>query len=165
VPKKYHKIKEFKRINWKIIDQYVGKSVFIHGDTGTGKTSYMCAFIYKLLEKNPREKIKFLPYSNFIIEIGDTFGTGNTFSFIQEVANFQGWLCIDDLGAERLTDWTRQITYSIINTREQQELPLLITSNYSLEELSEYIDHRIASRIMGICEILEIKGEDVRLEL
>jgi len=72
-------------------------------------------------------------------------------------------LFLDDLGAEKMTDFVRQSLYAIINYREQHELPTIITSNYNLSNISGKIDDRIASRIAGMCEVIEIKGNDRRL--
>ena len=73
-------------------------------------------------------------------------------------------LFLDDLGAEKLTDFVRQITYFILNEREQNELTTVITSNFSLKQLDEQIDQRISSRIAGMCEILKFTGDDRRIK-
>ena len=80
------------------------------------------------------------------------------------MAKFEGWLAIDDIGAEKLTEFVRQITYYILNEREQRELPTLITSNFSLMEIDEMIDSRISSRIAGMCEVIKLSGKDRRLK-
>ena len=86
------------------------------------------------------------------------------FEKAEEVANSFGVLIIDDLGANKATEWVRQITYYIINEREQRMLPIVITSNFSLEEIAEQIDSRISSRIAGMCKSIKLSGKDRRLE-
>ena len=73
-------------------------------------------------------------------------------------------LFLDDLGAEKLTDFVRQITYYILNEREQHQLLTVITSNFSIKDLDKQIDSRISSRIAGMCEILKFTGKDQRLK-
>ena len=74
-------------------------------------------------------------------------------------------MIIDDIGAEKLTEFVRQTFYYIINEREQWLKKTIITSNYSLDELDEYIDGRISSRIAGMCEIVELGGKDRRVKV
>ena len=73
------------------------------------------------------------------------------------------YLIIDDLGAEKPTEFVRQSTYFLINEREMYERFTIITSNFSLKYLDENIDPRIASRIAGMADIVEMGGGDKRL--
>ena len=82
----------------------------------------------------------------------------------EKIASFKGVLVIDDLGANKATEWVRQITYYIVNAREQEMLPIIITSNFSLEEIAEQIDSRISSRIAGMCKSIKLSGRDRRLD-
>ena len=43
-------------------------------------------------------------------------------------------LALDDLGKESLTDWTVRTLYSLNNRRYEQNLPLIVTSNFSSQE-------------------------------
>jgi DNA replication protein DnaC len=43
-------------------------------------------------------------------------------------------------------------------------LDTIITSNLTLEEVSEKVGDRIASRIAGMCKVIELKGIDRRVE-
>ena len=73
-------------------------------------------------------------------------------------------LILDDLGAEKTTDWALQSLYIIINKRLSEELQTIITSNLSLDELRDKIGDRIASRIAGMCKIVKLTGRDRRLK-
>ncbi|MFA5897997.1 MAG: ATP-binding protein [Hyphomicrobium sp.] len=73
-------------------------------------------------------------------------------------------LILDDLGAEKMTDWVRQAFYVVISRRERDELPTVITSNLSLGEIEARIgDERITSRIGGAAKIIRMDGQDGRL--
>lgn len=74
-------------------------------------------------------------------------------------------LILDDLGAEKITDWVRQAFYVVISRRERDELPTVITSNLSLGEIEARVgDDRITSRIGGAARILKIEGADERIK-
>ena len=71
-------------------------------------------------------------------------------------------LIIDDIGAERVTDWVRERMVSIINTRVSNNLTTIYTSNLSPEELRGELGDRIASRILGSSQVVEITSGDRR---
>ena len=49
-------------------------------------------------------------------------------------------LCIDDIGAEKLTDWARdEILGSILQHRMDNKLPTFFTSNLNLKELESHL--------------------------
>ena len=60
-------------------------------------------------------------------------------------------LHLDDLGAERATDWVLEQLYSIVNARYEEERSLVITTNLDPEQLAEQIGPRTVSRISEIC--------------
>ena len=74
-------------------------------------------------------------------------------------------LHLDDLGAERRTDWVLEQLYSVVNERWQDERSIVITTNITdLDELREEIGARTVSRLLEICgDPLPIMGPDLRL--
>lgn len=72
-------------------------------------------------------------------------------------------LFLDDIGTEKTTDWAQQTLYSIIDYRYREMLQTVITSNLSLNELSDKTGDRITSRIAEMCRVIELKGKDRRL--
>jgi DNA replication protein DnaC len=66
-------------------------------------------------------------------------------------------LVLDDLGAERSTEWIMSVLYLLFNRRYENMLPTIITSNYTLDELEDKLeDGRITARIRNMCTILEV---------
>lgn len=64
-------------------------------------------------------------------------------------------LVIDDLGAEKATQWAGETLFRILNTRYNEELQTIITSNFTLEKVAErlpdYAGERIVRRIAACC--------------
>jgi len=143
---------------------YYSLNLFITGKSGTGKTVF-AAGIAKECIKNKKD-FKWISYSDFIMELQSMFKKEgeSPFDKAQEISNYEGVLIIDDLGAEKATDFVRQITYNIVNEREQRMLPLVITSNFTLEEIAIQIDSRISSRIAGMCKTIKLTGRDRRID-
>lgn len=73
------------------------------------------------------------------------------------------FLVLDDLGVEKGSEWALQTLYIIINNRYSNCLQTVITSNFSIEEIGIKLGDRIASRIAGMCDVVELTGTDRRL--
>lgn len=56
-------------------------------------------------------------------------------------------LAIDDLGAQRLTDWVLDKLHPIVDHRWKKGLPLVVTTNVA--DLRTTVEDRIASRLAG----------------
>jgi len=163
----------------KNIEEKKARGVFLWGKCGTGKTVDGCAISMAFAKKMYRVHFYSCPMvimklqsmakkegehvDDYIMQLC-TLKTGMRRMLADNYIHIEGdVLFLDDLGAEKMTDFVRQSLYAIINYREQHELPTIITSNYNLSNISGKIDDRIASRIAGMCEVIEIKGNDRRL--
>ncbi len=78
-------------------------------------------------------------------------------------------LVLDDLGAERLTDWVEETMNLVVNTRYNDRRPTIFTSNYedlsdseALDSLLVRVGFRMHSRLREMCEFLEYSGPDYR---
>lgn len=71
-------------------------------------------------------------------------------------------LVIDDLGAEKASEWTQERFYSVIDHRYANCMPLIVTSNIPPKELAEQTGDRAASRLAEMCEIVAMTGSDRR---
>lgn len=76
-------------------------------------------------------------------------------------------LALDDLGVERPTEWAMETITGLIDARVASGLPTIVTSNFSLGELRDrwggMPGMRIASRLGGACERIQMGGADRRL--
>lgn len=169
IPKRYLNIDTDKQ---DLLKEVIGKSLFITGPVGCGKTVFI-ASIAKLMIRNFNQ-VKFLSFPRYISHIQGLFnddynGGKNGYSntpqdAVNKTAGFSGTLFLDDIAAEKTTEFVRGVIFRIIDQREQEELPIVITSNLSLSQISSVIDPRVSSRIAGICRVLQFKGSDRRLK-
>jgi DNA replication protein DnaC len=75
-------------------------------------------------------------------------------------------LHIDDVGAERTTDWVLEELYSIVNARYEDERSIVVTTNImDREALCQQITERTVSRLTEMCDELPLLGEDHRMDL
>ncbi len=69
---------------------------------------------------------------------------------------------IDDVGAEKSSDWVLEQLYSIINARYEEERSVVITTNLEREDLAAQIHERTVARLEEMCEVLPLYGADAR---
>ncbi len=127
---------------------------------GTGKTwtSYAIAqyFIQNI------SSAKFISFPDFCCELRNMVSSGkNVDQHITTLRSTSGLLIIDDIGAEKGSDYAIQELYRITDYREKWALKTLITTNLNPAEISKRFQPRLASRITGGLTF-EYKGKDRR---
>ena len=145
----------------------VGKSLYLHGSKGVGKTHLLAGILAEgLLSPDHPLDVKFVVSVDLLAEIKDTFSPGakQTEEQVFEKYVQAKILYLDDLGVEKSSDWVLQALYRIINHRYNWMLPTVISSNLSIEELVAKFDDRIASRSAGMCELIFMTGSNRRLQ-
>jgi DNA replication protein DnaC len=142
-------------------------SLFLHGPAGTGKTHLAVALLREHLKEF--ESIfpgRFVEVPELLMEIRDTFREKAEHSEMELLDRYSccELLVLDDLGAEKPSEWVTQTLYLLINRRYTGEKRTIVTSNLSLPQLSERLGDRIVSRLAGMCEVVELTGKDRRLK-
>ena len=81
-------------------------------------------------------------------------------------------LVLDELGANKPTEWVRDTIAHIINCRYNDKRLTIFTSNYldtpskqAEENLTDRIGARLRSRLYEMCTEVEIRGEDFRQQV
>lgn len=72
------------------------------------------------------------------------------------------YLVLDDLGAERVTDWVAERLFVIVNHRHDHEQVTIFTSNLSPDQLGAHIGERTMWRIIEMAEIVKLDGPNLR---
>lgn len=140
------------------------RGIYMHGAIGCGKTHAAWALAQQWEENGGRHPL-FWNVSELIRSIKKDFDKHPYDREKEEeyIMEHRGLLFLDDLGAERATDFVADTLYLIVNRRYEERLPVIVTSNMDIGELSDRVGDRIASRIAGMCDVVEMKGEDRRL--
>lgn len=76
-------------------------------------------------------------------------------------------LLLDDLGTEKLSEWTEEATYRLLNERYNACLPLIITTNLPIRsgagsDLVTRLGERLASRLRQAATVVHLDGPDHR---
>ena len=111
-----------------------------------------------------KAKCLFTPFVELFIEINSyAMSDDGKMSILRKYSQSTEYdcICFDDLGAEKLTEAKRENLYYIIDARYRNMLPTIITSNFTIQEISE-VEPRIASRFAEMGKILQFDGYDYR---
>lgn len=140
-----------------------GRGLWLFGDTGTGKTSLAMLISKSALEAGRTVAIYSLP--KLLARIRRTYdsapGGDSYLSFFEQLTAVD-LLHLDDLGAEKRSDWVLEQLYALVNERYEAQRSVVITTNLQHEELEEQIGPRTVSRLAQMCDEVEILGEDRR---
>lgn len=151
--------------------------LYLYGNTGSGKTTALCAIgmsyiaeaSKQAVNKGTRTKqmVQFINMADLLDGIKRGFDDpieAEVWSRRLRAAKTAKLLLLDDIGAEKPSEWARERLTDLINYRYDNELTTLISSNLSLKQLQERIDPvgRITSRIKGMAAPVEYRGKDRR---
>ncbi len=151
-------------------------SYLITGPCGLGK-SYLAAAMMKAVVIFFADKayfsgeclrmynVQFVSVPELLLTIKETFEPGSERSEADVIYWFAkaDLLVMDDLGAEKVSDWVLQTLYTIIDMRSRERKQTIITSNLDLDALGKKLSDRIASRIRGLCIHIALNGKDRRI--
>lgn len=135
-----------------------GRNLVLLGPTGTGKTH---AALGAVREAHGRGLyVAFLP----VVELLDLLRPGGPEDALERLMHVDR-LVLDDLGAEKASDWTAERLYALINRRWLEERPTVVTTNLGLEELASTVGARMFSRLTGSGAVLvHLGGQDRRFQ-
>ena len=160
-------IKKMKEFKDSYLKEEKPKGIYLYGNFGSGKSYLISALFNDLAEKGIKSVIVHVP--ELIRSIKDSFDKDYSDIF-EEVMNAP-LLLLDDIGAEYLTQWSRdEVLEPILQYRMDQELPTFFTSNYSMEEIEKHFTingdkmkaKRIIERIKQVSSEVELIGKNRR---
>jgi len=148
------------------------------GGCGVGKTHLAVGIIKDIMSKSV--PCLFVDFRALLGEIKETYSDpkGETSeSDVLEPVLETDVVVLDDLGAERISEWVRDRLGFIINHRYNHKKAMIITTNYmdaaakrdgltrTTETLQDRIGVRLRSRLYEMCELVEIDADDFRQNL
>lgn len=145
--------------NWPdMLSNNVG--ILFYGTIGTGKSYMAYAIVNALLSQQVPAAVTSFPRLLNLLQ-----GTGDRQTVIDDLQRYK-LLVIDDLAVERGSAYATEQVFNVIDARARSKLPLVITSNLTMDELKEPGSlqyKRIYDRVLEMCAItLKMTGESRR---
>jgi len=157
-----------------------GKGLLITGSIGVGKTHLAVGLLLALVEEKGAHAL-FYDYRELLKQIQHSYNpqvNSTELDVLRPVFEAE-ILVLDELGAQKPTDWVWDTVALILNTRYNDKRTTIITTNYPdlppagsglsstqraarEETLGDRIGERMRSRLAEMCVRIEMTGADFR---
>lgn len=135
----------------------MNQGLLFYGNPGTGKSfAAACIANALIVRRVPVIMTSFVK----ILEAAQNFAPDN-----MPLMNRAKLLIIDDLGAERSTDFALEKVYNVIDSRYRAKLPMILTTNLTLDAMKKATDiryNRVYDRIFQCCYPVMLNGRSWR---
>lgn len=177
-PQQYQKKAVEMSLKWKdgFLNNTLGDTfgLLLIGNVGTGKTHLACAILNSVIDGMPikinteyemynpsktKSPFVFVTANDMCLNLANVYNDGLD---VMDRYKKCKLLIIDDLGSEKQTERSKEQFESIINYRYGEYLPIIITTNLTLQSVKAKYGDRIADRLKEICEIAQLVGESNR---
>ena len=155
-----------------------GLGLLFSGDNGVGKT-HLAVSVLRELYTSKGARGEFWDFHELIREIKNSYNPETRTTELQVLAPVveTDILLLDDLGAWKMTDWMNDTLFFILNSRYMAKRATVITTNFQdvdaraaqaadplrrKEFLVERIGQRLRSRLMEMCLVIKMQGQDYR---
>lgn len=146
------------------IEHTRNNSIMFCGQVGAGKTHLGTAICSNLMSQNVA--VIYMAYRNTVTKIKQRLTDESDYD--KEVNRYSQArvLYIDDLLKGRITESDVNIMYEIVNYRYMNNLPIIISTEKSLEDLLAF-DEAIGSRMIEMCRgnIIQLQGKELNYRL
>ncbi len=136
------------------------KGILLHGLPGRGKSHLMAAHGKRWMEAGLA--VAFQTMSGLLALLRRGYDEDLFDERLQFVSSRTDILMLDDVGAEKVSEWGEEKLYMIVDTRLNSKLPLFITTNLTEKQLESRYHPRIASRLREMCTWIGVAGPDWR---
>ena len=132
-----------------------------HGDSGTGK-SHLLVELGTVLIRDRGCSVLFRSSARMLDELQDRFDDEDEQQrYWQQLLTVEV-LLLDDVGAERGTEWRVDRLARLVDERYERELPIVAATNYPPDRWEQVLDERTRSRLRGMTFPVALAGADRR---
>ncbi len=118
--------------------------LILRGSVGTGKTHLAYAIAGAVMGRGRSVYAHTTP--DLLDKLRQGYNDGSYDNWLESLKSVD-LLVLDDLGTERATEWAAQALFQIVNHRYSKRLPLVVTTNLSVED-ARRMDARLVSRLL-----------------
>ena len=147
-----------------------GRGLLLEGQPGVGKTHLAVAVLKQVIQTTGARGL-FYDIRDLLRVIRSTYDPTIRTTEIEVLRPVMGadLLVLDDLGAEKTSEWVEETMNLIVNTRYNEKRLTIFTSNFEdipddtePNSLVFRIGHRMRSRLHEMCEFVALDAGDYR---
>lgn len=147
------------------------KGLYLSGNFGIGKTYILAGLANQVAAMD--KYVVFLHVPTFIAGLSSHFSDNSVQDEVQKIANAD-FLILDDIGAESLSQWSRdEVLAVILQARMDNVLPTFFSSNFAMSDLADHFKEtknsidpvkaaRLMERIKSLATEVVISGPNRR---
>jgi chromosomal replication initiation ATPase DnaA len=139
-----------------------GDGLLITGPAGTGKAHLAAAILRWRVEHGKWATFRRL--AEFYQALRESYRLNTSEADVLRPYIEGKFVVLDDLGGGALSDFERRAVLEVLDRRLNQRKLTVVTTNWSLAEIAERVDDRVASRLASFT-CIELAGLDRRLTL
>lgn len=138
-------------------------SLALIGPIGTGKSALAAILLRLRIERELADAL-YMTTPDLLAAIKATYGPRGEGSEPETIDAIKTTtlLVLDDLGAERPSEWVEEQLYRVVNYRYTALLPTIVTSNYPFAALKRRIGERITDRLNDMCDVVYLDTPNLR---
>jgi len=140
---------------------YRGPGFLLSGKTGSGKTTLACLVGLSWVARG--RQVQFRSMQDFLADVKATFGKGegSERDLIRAVVRHD-LVILDDLGAERETEWGRGMVRHLIEALYNEGTMVLCTTNMNPQEIRAKYQGRSSGRLLEMMTVVTLNGKNYR---
>ena len=138
-----------------------GVGLMLYGSVGTGKT-HLAAAIGNYIVYEYGYDVYFMPFTELLNTLKMYFGDKERTEEFTDRLYKADLLIMDDLGKEKYTEWAAEQLFSLLDRRYRECKPVIVTTNFTPQELDRRVDPAVMSRLTGSCRLIRMDGTDYR---
>lgn len=135
-------------------------NILLFGDAGLGKTHLALSIVNEVLDKG--YDVLYVSAQRVFASLSrDRYGSDDLFSSMLHA----DLLVLDDLGTEYVDAYTLSRLYELVEGRLRRRPTIYTTNILTQDGFYQRYTEKIASRLLGECQLLRFVGKDIRLQL
>jgi len=142
-----------------------GLGILFIGPPGIGKTHLLVSIVKAVITRGTYARYWFMPDLLSNMRPGADGRMSSQEKLVREEMCRLGLIALDDIGAEKSSEWVEQMYTMIVDERYRNPRPIIAATNCDVDELANRLGRRVSDRLIERMVIVGIQGDSYREKL